>query len=718
MTNDRCPGTGLRQERLASCVLVVAALATLYTPAVAQDAPPDSPRRLTRLEYGHTLRDLLKIDEDAALALGESLPPEADSGDFDTLAVSQGISGLHVRTYLEVADRALDAAILVGPPPAAQPVVIDYATAPGIGFIATGEAFGLGVVEILDDGALVIADYSCTYTTDSSLNFFNVPQSGRYRVTLEAYRYQADTTVVVTLFRGKKQGVVASLDELIGVWDLVDDETKVIEVTTFLQPGDLVGPCVSELDTNGGDPFIFLEENTLLAGSGYPGEGIVFKSMTLEGPLQESWPPPSTRSVLVGVDFGESGNIQLTKSPEAHLDEIVANFAERAFRRPVEEPEIAALVVLGLAVLDEGRPFLEAVRVPLSAVLSSPEFLYQPQAYAPGQLTDHELATRLAYFVWRSAPDDELLTLAQRGALSDPATIRAQVDRMLDDPKSWRFVEDFATQAYRLDEIRATTPSPQFSYEERLGQAMEMETKLFLAELIREDLSVANLIDSDFTYMNRRLASLYEVQGIEGQEMRRVSLPADSPRGGLLTQGSILKLTSNGTNTSPVPRGNFVLGPLLGTPTPPPPPGVTGLEPDTRGTTTIREQLDAHRTQPVCNSCHSVIDPPGFALEQFDPVGALREFYRPGVPVDATGVTTSGRTFDGIAEYKEILLDEQLDQVGRNLVSQLLVFGTGAAIQTNDRTEVNRILAELKGSGYGFRSTMRTVAASSIFRRR
>ena len=231
-------------------------------------------------------------------------------------------------------------------------------------------------------------------------------------------------------------------------------------------------------------------------------------------------------------------------------------------------------------MLAEGRPFIEAVRVP--------PFLYQ--AGAPGTLDDYALATRMSYFLWRSLPDETLFKLASAGELSDSPELERQIDRMLDDPKSQRFINDFAGQAFRLYELRATSPDPALypEYDDRLAQAMERETQLFLAELIASDAGVGGLIDADFTFVNRRLAEHYGIAGIKDMQMRKVPLPPDSPRGGLLTQASIHKITANGTTTSPIPRGNFVLSNLLGQPAPPPP-GVGTVEPDTRGTTTIRE---------------------------------------------------------------------------------------------------------------------------------
>ena len=432
------------------------------------------------------------------------------------------------------------------------------------------------------------------------------------------------------------------------------------------------------------------------------------------------------------VEFDEDGEVQLTKDPYAHVVDIVARFAPLAFRRPLEEGELETFASLAEPLLADGRPFLEAVRVPLGAILSATPFLFQ--AGAPGTLDDFALASRLSYFLWRSLPDAALFELARDHRLSDPTVLAAQVDRMLDDAKAQRFVTDFVGQAFRLYELRATAPDRGLypEYDDSLGQAMARETEQFLAELVAEDLGVGHLIDADFTFVNRRLAEHYGIPGIEGQQMRKVTLAADSPRGGLLTQASVLKITANGTTTSPVPRGNFVLANLLGQPAPP---GVSAIEPDTRGTTTIREQLDAHRSSPVCASCHRVIDPPGFALESFDPIGGFRTTYRisrgesearsryarryqEGPSVDAGGVTPDGAAFAGIEEYKQILLEHEVDQVARHVVSQLLVYATGAEIEFADRDEVERLVAELGDRGYPITTMIREVAQSDLFRSR
>ena len=690
-------------------------------------------RRLTRLEYAYTLQDLLLIDEELAMELGQSLPAEADSGGFDTVAAKQGISSLHVRSYLDAADRALDAAIALGPRPATERRVIDYVNSEYLNYMHEAKILGGGITKKLDDAVVMFYDTGSTYLMHSESEGYNVPSAGRYRVTMDVYPYQADTPVTATLYRGVKQGVTASLDDLIGSFDLVENTGRTVEVTTFLRPGELLSPSVAELHRVPGYTNHFAPENTV---KDYAGEGIAIRSLTIEGPLIETWPPASARQLLTGIEIDDAGQIQLSKPPYEHVVDIVARFASLALRRPLEESEVAAFASLAQPLLADGRGFLEAIRVPLRAILSAPSFLYQ--GGAPGALDDYALATRLSYFLWRSMPDAELLNVAAEGRLSEPAVLVSQVDRLLNDPKSERFIKDFAGQAFRLYELKATTPDSGLypEYDDRLGQAMQKETELFLAELIAADLGVGHLIDADFTFVNRRLAEHYGLSGVKGQQMRKVALPADSPRGGLLTQASIHKITANGTTTSPVPRGNFVLTNLLGRPSPPPPPNVAGLEPDTRGATTIREQLDAHRNNPVCDGCHRNIDPPGFALESFDPIGGLRTRYRvtggegkagdvvyqlpygEGLPVDASGVTPAGEAFTGIDEYKRLLLQNDLEQVARHVTSQLLVYGTGASIAFADRDEVERIVSQLGEDGYPMRTMIQEVVQSDLFRSR
>ena len=688
-------------------------------------------RRLTQLEYAYSLQDLLHLDAEMATAMASELPAAADTGGFDTVAKNQDISSLHVRGYLRAADRALDAAIQLGPRPESERFEIEYRKSPFLYTLSTQEVFGLGVTKLLDDGVATFFEPVSTYAFYTESEGYNVPSPGRYRITLDAYPYQADSPVILTLYSGKKQGIVASLDNLIGSYDLVEPEGRVVEEITYLEPGMLVAPSLADVDYRGENPGIYyLPENFV---TDYRGEGIAMKSLVIEGPLNDVWPPASTRELLIGIDFDESGQIKLSKPAMDHINEIVETFAQRAFRRPLTEGEAKLYADMAIPLLEDGRPFLEALRVPLRTVLNAPSFLYQDGA--SGALDDYSLASRLSYFLWRSMPDDALLAVAEAGRLSEPAELARQVERMLDDPKSKRFVKDFVGQAYRLYEINSTSPDtglyPEFN--DLLGQAMIAESELFYEELIRENLSLTNLVRADFTFLNRRLAEHYNVPGIEGQQMRKVMLPEGSVRGGLLGQGSIHKITANGTTTSPIPRGNFVLANLLGRPAPPPPPNVGGVEPDTRGTTTIREQLAAHRDSTICAGCHKTIDPPGFALESFDPIGGFRDQYRAvgafseilqyapyqlGLPVDASGITSDGASFRGFADYQQVLLDNEMDAISYNLADQLITFSTGAQVEFSDRDAVNEILSSTKDQNYALRTMIHEVVASDLFRTR
>lgn len=738
------PATAPRPDRARVEAALGSLKQALVEANVAERGGQRTPlRRLTKLEYAYTIQDLLGIDEAIASGLSQALPAEADSGGFDTVAANQSMSALHVQSYLEAADRALDTALAVGPAPPVDTYEVDYAGSRYLSGISRAKGLGLGVVKQLDDGYAMFYDVG-TYVFHSITEGVAIPYPGRYRVTVEAYPYQSDAPVNLMVYRGRLSGQAASLDDLVGSFDLTGPRT--VELTPFLRPGELISFSPGDLTLLEGlseeergdyrppeDPF-----DGWGGMKDFPGSGITLKSMTIEGPLLDAWPAPSTRALLTGIEFDQDGALQFTKTHDEHLVDIVAAFAPRAFRRPLEDGELDAYVNLGRPLLVEGRSFLEAIRVSLRAVLSAPSFLYH--AGAPGELDDYSLATRLSYFLWRSMPDAELFEAARAGRLSDPETLADHVDRMLDDPRADRFTKDFVGQAFRLYELSATSPDPSLypEFDDRLARAMARETELFLAEIVNEDLGVGHLIDTDFTFLNRRLAEHYDIDGVAGEQMRKVTLPADSPRGGLLSQASVHKITANGTTTSPIPRGNFVLANLLGQPAPPPPAAVDIPEPDTRGTTTIREQLDAHRSSPICANCHRVIDPPGFALEAFDPIGQYRTRYRvsggenvagefrlsvaapfaEGAAVDASGITADGSPFAGIEEYKQLLLRDQIDQVARHLVSSLLVFGTGAEVEFADRETVETIVDGGRAEGHPVRAMIHEVVQSDLFTRR
>jgi hypothetical protein len=409
----------------------------------------------------------------------------------------------------------------------------------------------------------------------------------------------------------------------------------------------------------------------------------------------------------------------------------------RAYRRPVAETDVQRMLALFHHQLDEGFGFAKSLLAAYTAVLISPAFVFVQEE--PGVLDDHALATRLSLFLWNSEPDAELRELAARGRLRNPDVLRAQAERLLDDPKATRFVEAFADYWLDLRKVDDTSPSStlynDYELDDPLKQAALEETRLFVEELVRKDLPARNIVDSDFTFLNARLAIHYGVPGVKGAKMRRVTLPADSVRGGLMTQAAILKITANGTTTSPVLRGHWITDRLLGLETPPPPP-VPAIEPDIRGAVTIRQQLDRHRADPSCAVCHRKMDPPGFALESFDVMGGWRDHYRAvsenaapergigmngqafafhyALPVDCTGQLPDGRPFADVRELKRIMLEDEV-AIARNLARQLTIYATGAPVRFSDREEIERVVAATAEREYGVRSLMLEIIRSDLF---
>ena len=685
-------------------------------------------RRLTRLEYEYTIRDLLLIEED----LAKALPEESDSGGFDTVGAAQRISPIHLRSYLQAADQALEAAINLGPRPRPGPRLVDYLNSPYVNMWHDRPLRNGGsVTRKLDDAVALFID--ADYLMRSDACGLRIPVPGLYRITAEAYSYQARTPVTLKLIHTSELRGGA---QLLGAFDLLPGQTRSVQVTAFLRPGDYFYPSVADLDPENGVFAARDADGNRTGAANYDGEGIAVKPARVEGPLFDTWPPVRTRQLFAGMELvaspdGRGYQANLTRPPIEHVRDVVSRIAPLAFRRPPMEDEIESFVALAEPPLEEGRRFTDALRVPLRSMLSSPQLLFF--GGEPGQLDDFALASRLSYFLWKSLPDEALFQLARDGVLSEPAVLAAQVDRMLDDEKSTRFVRDFLGQWLRLYDINATTPDENLcpEFDDVLNQAIMRESELFFTDLVRDNLSVRNLIDSDYTFLNRRLAEHYGIEGITGQEFRRVTLPVDSPRGGILTQASVLKVTANGTVTSPVVRGNFVLTNLLGTPPDPPPPDAGSIEPDTRGTTTIRETLAAHRTIEACASCHNEIDPPGFALESFDPIGRFRTTYRipdgrtfdnfylpgfrEGLPVDPSGVTVDGTEFSGTTEFKHYLLDK-IEQIARNFISRIIVYSTGGEIQFADRDEVEAILERTGEDDFPVRTIIHEVVQSRLFR--
>ncbi len=428
----------------------------------------------------------------------------------------------------------------------------------------------------------------------------------------------------------------------------------------------------------------------------------------------------------------------VTAHPRQDAERLLRAFMQRAYRRPVAEEDVQLFLGLINQRMDAGLGFAGAMLAGYTAVLSSPGYVFIQEN--PGRLDDFALATRLSLFLWNSGPDDTLRALAARGELHRPEVLRAQTDRMLADPKSRRFVEAFLDYWLELRKVNDTSPSTtlysDYVIDDSLVESALEETRLYFGELLDQNLPARNIVASDYTFLNDRLAAHYGIPGVDGVAMRRVTLPADSPRGGLMTQAIVLKVTANGTTTSPVLRGKWIRERIMGLDLPPPPASVPAVEPDIRGAVTIRQQLDKHRADKTCAACHSKIDPPGFALESFDVMGAWRDRYRataedgivePGfgkngwpfvfhyaLPVDSSGQLADGRSFKDIRDFKRLLLADET-QIARNLARQLAVYATGAPVRFSDRAQIERIIEGAKAQQYGVRSLVDRLIQSDLF---
>jgi hypothetical protein len=400
-------------------------------------------------------------------------------------------------------------------------------------------------------------------------------------------------------------------------------------------------------------------------------------------------------------------------------------FAERAWRRPVTDQELRRINGFVQLATQNGESFDKGLQLAMQAVLVSPHFLFrieQDQAQGPPSLgvaiTQFELATRLSYFLWASTPDHELFTLASEGKLRQPDVLEAQVKRMLQDPKARALSENFAPQWLQIRVLKDFAPDPKMfpSFDEPLRNAMFGETERFFQHIVEEDRSVLELIDSDYTFVNERLAKHYGIEGVKGAEFRKVKLP-DKRRGGVLAMASVLTVTSNPTRTSPVKRGKWIMENILGTPPPPPPPDVPEFEEKPAVITgTLRQRMEQHRVNPSCATCHQRMDPLGFGFENFDVIGSWRD--REGkFAIDASGVLPDGKKFNGPAELRGILKQRE-GEVCRCLAEKVLTYALGRGIERTDRCTIDDIARNLKKNQYRFSALILDVVKSDAFQMR
>ena len=663
-------------------------------------------RRLNRFEYQHTMHGLLGIE----VNLMELLPEDGSAHGFDKVSSALTLSPVQVEKYLEAADVALDAAIGVGP----QPKFASERFA-ATNLLANWD--GKSHRPLPDGGiALFNSGYSPT-----ELRRFRAPAPGRYRIRISASGFQTDGKPATFRVYGGSFGV-GGKTKLLGHFEVPADKPTVVEM-------------VERLDGRG-DTLKVISYGTIPwqnIAEAYTGPGFAVHWLEVEGPLEAKDWPPATRKQLLG-------DADLERGTFSAAERVLKQFAPRAFRRPVSDADLAPYLALVRERLDKGVKFADALRVGLKAILVSPRFLMLDEQ--PGKLDGYALAARLSYFLWSSAPDAELLAVATKGDLTKPAVLRAQTERLLKHPKARAFTEDFTGQWLALRNIEFTTPDARLypEFDELLQVSMVQETHAFFDELLENDLSVLNFVESDFAMLNERLAKHYRVPGVSGLEVRRVTLRPEWHRGGVMTHASVLKVSANGTTTSPVLRGVWIIDRILGRPAPPPPPNVPAVEPDIRGAKSIREQLAKHRELESCAGCHARIDPLGFALESYDVIGGWRDRYRIspapnqrngvewftisvnqrdmrlalGPKVDASDALPDGRKFSDLVELKKLLLAEP-DAIARGLAEKLLIYATGHGLEFTDEAVLSDIVRKAKAKNFGFRALVHEVVASATF---
>lgn len=670
-------------------------------------------RRLNRAEYNNTIRDLVGVDFKPA----DDFPADDVGHGFDNIGDVLTISPVLMERYLAAAEAITQRAIVVGDPPAAP----KRRTAGQ--FLASKES------PVIRDTSLrkldVAGDLSTTH---------KILVAGDYKFRIRAWSRQVDDEPVKVAFKvGSKQIGTAEIkpgDKM---------KAKDYEVGPIaLQPGDHTITLVYLNPSQANDGKDAKDEKRTL----------YVQYFEFEGPA-DTW--PTTHKKIMARKDG--------LSVRDAVFEILERFATRAYRRPATKAEVERLVKLVHQAEKNGESAEAGIQLAIQAVLCSPKFLFRveldhrPDSKDAHPIDEHQLASRLSYFLWSTMPDDELFELAAKKQLH--ANLDAQVTRMLADPKSYALVENFAAQWLQLRLLKNHAPDSKLfpEFDDNLRSAMIRETELFFQAIVKEDRSILELLDSNFTFMNNRLANHYGIADTNGNrvgqkelvkagnpfsqpgkfggkfggkgkgfgggrpsgEFQRVTF-ADDERGGILTHASILTLTSNPTRTNPVKRGKWVLEQILGTPPPPPPPDVPELEEKGELKGTLRERFEQHRKNPSCANCHAKLDPMGFAFENFNAIGKFRTKEN-GADIDVSGVLPGGQKFNGPKELRKILLEKK-DVFSRALTEKMLTYAIGRGVEYYDKRAIDGIGTALAKNDYRFSRLVVEIAKSDPFRMR
>jgi len=717
-------------------------------------------RRMNRYEYLNTVRDLLELKVDS-FDPTEFFPADEREEGFENISDKLVLSDYLLERYLEAATATVEKAVNFGKPPEMKSVYLepdDYTDRtfhfrPQIWFTinVNGEYIDFGHGDAKSDrlyakkfkGAPADGYYTIRITAEgvNRINKYD-PAMLRYDPD-EPIKMQLLATDPSVAYPGRKYN---NSDRVLATVPLEDNEVKTYEFRVWMDKGFV--PIVRY--PNGPQPFKQVlsrltekyhldvvpsnwrdgvasepsENQTVYLSDVYEGPRIRFYGMEIHGPEPPDWPPPSHQAI-----FGRG----VVPPKKIDPEKVVMNFGSRAFRRPLLAKERERYVSFFNRQVEAGESVLDALKTMVTAILASPNFIYVEapvdkdlelaEKEIPYNQDQFSLASRLSYFLWSSMPDQELFAAAAKGKLSDPEELRRQMVRMLGDSKSRALADHFTDSWLRLNKLGEMPPDTgKFGiYHTRfLEPLMKEETRLYFQHLLTNNRPIDEFIDSDYTFVNHYLGELYGFDGIQGDHFRRVQFLDRQVRGGVLGHASVLTATSNGVETSPVVRGIWILENILGTPPSPPPPDVEPLEPDIRGAASIREQLQKHRKVETCAECHRKIDPLGFAMEIYDPIGAYRKEYRndngrPIGKIESSGELPTGESFKNMADLKTLLLDRK-EQFARCLTEKMLTYGLGRKLIFTDRATVRVICEDLEERGNGLQDLVELVVMSEAFR--
>lgn len=631
-------------------------------------------RRLNRNEYRNTVRDLTGVD----YAPADDFPGDDIGYGFDTIGDVLSLPPLLMEKYLEAAETIVGEAIYTSPPPE----LYSRAFAP---------ADLRGVEELPQQTLTMASNAKVTLELDA-------PFKGDYQIKLFVSGDQGgDDPVRIRVSCGGKEEVI----------DVPESEPaeKIVRFS--------LGQAKREIDIEFiNDFYVAGEIDRNFHLHHIEVEGIQRRSQYATKPDL-----PASHKYLIFKTPTRSEPFEVTSAA------VLGRFASRAYRRPASRSDIERLVGLANMVREGGGSFEECMQVAMQAVLVSPYFLFRVErprkpdtSGKMPMINDYELATRISYFLWSSMPDDELLLLAHRGELRDRSKLLDKVGRMIQDPRASRFVDNFAAQWLQLRNLDSVDPDTRIyrGFNDQVRREMRIETLMFFSEVMKNNMPVTKLIDADFTYLNESLANFYGISGVRGDEFRLVSLK-DTPRGGLLTHASVLTVTSNPTRTSPVKRGKWILDNLLNTPPPPAPPNIPELEKG-KLVGSLRERMEQHRSNPACAACHNMMDPLGFALENFDAVGRYRK--RDGRDeIDASGEMPDGTTFNGAEGLRDLLATQRKDQFVRCLVEKMMIYSLGRGTEYYDKCAIDQIMTQIRSKDYRFAYMIAGIIESEPFQK-